>query len=112
MLNCSVETPWNVIADYLSKFSYSMMISRSSQRERYKTVKGAIVRYQMMLDEIKSGVRQNLYRSGNEIRDRKCVSQNWANTWFLRENTISTVSCSATPGSHFKEGNQSRRSPV
>ena len=102
MLNCSVQTPWNTIADHLSKFSYSMMISGYSQKERYNTVKGAIVRYRTMLDEIKIGMRQTLHRSGKEIRDRKSVSQNWANTWFLRENTIATVSCSATPGSRLK----------
>ena len=39
MLNCSVETPRNVIADHLSKFSYSMMISGYSQKERYNAIK-------------------------------------------------------------------------
>ena len=103
MLNCSVETPWNTIADHLSKFSYTMLISGYSMKERYNTISGAITRYRSMLSEIKSGKRQNLHRSGREIRDKKLQSQNWANTWFLRENTISTISCSATPGSRLKK---------
>ena len=80
-----------------------MMISDYSHRERYNTIKGAIVRYCTMLDGVKSGVRQSLHRSGKEIRDKKSKSQNWANTWFLKENTISTVSCTATPGNHLKK---------
>ena len=55
-----------------------------------------------MIKDINNRVRQNLYRSGKEIIDKKSESKNWCNTWFLTENTKSMKSCSATLGSNLK----------
>ena len=80
-----------------------MLISGYSHSERYNTMKGAVERYRSLLAEVRKGDREYIQRSGKEIREKKATSQCWANTWFLRENTKSTVSCSVTPGGILKK---------
>ena len=79
-----------------------MLISGYTHKERYNTIKGAIDRYRSMRDDINNGMRNSLYRSGKDIREKKAKDKSWANTWFLRDNTKSTISCPTTPGSLLK----------
>ena len=52
--------------------------------------------------EILSGKRQGMYRSGTEIREAKAAKMDWPNTWFLKGETVDTVSCPTTPGGILK----------
>ena len=101
-MNCSPETPWRDISDHLTKYSYTMMISGYNQRERYCAIKGAIERYNQLQQDVKNGSRECLYRSGNQIREQKAQKKDWSNTWFLKNEVRSTVSCPTTPGSSLK----------
>ena len=55
-----------------------------------------------MRDDVNNGKRNCLYRSGTDIREKKAKDKSWANTWFLCDNTKSTISCPTTPGSQLK----------
>ena len=79
-----------------------MMISGYNQRERYCAIKGAIERYNQLQQDVKNGSRECLYRSGNQIREQKAQKKDWSNTWFLKNEVRSTVSCPTTPGSSLK----------
>ena len=79
-----------------------MRISGYTQKERYNTVKGAVQRYRQIRDMVTKGEKISIYRSGEEIRDKKSMSKCWSNTWFLKGNVCNTVSCPVTPGGVLK----------
>ena len=56
-----------------------------------------------MKREIQAGMRDSLYRSGEKIREAKRAKKDWRNTWFLQGVTVSTISCTVTPGSELKK---------
>ena len=66
-------------------------------------MKGAIERYNEMKRDIQAGMRDSLYRSGEKIREAKRAKKDWRNTWFLQGVTVSTISCTVTPGSELKK---------
>ena len=101
--NCSPDTPWSEIAHHMSKYMNCMRISGYSIEERYNTVKGAIHRYNQILDQVSTGSRQSMYRSGEEIRSKKAQAKCWSNTWFLKGDVTNTVSCPVTPGGALKK---------
>ena len=55
LYNISPNLPLEVWETHLSKFSQCMMISGYSEVERMNTIKGAITRYEDMIDKLKNG---------------------------------------------------------
>ena len=80
-----------------------MRISGYSQEVRFRICKEAIMRHRELCDRIEKGERKHLYRSSEEIRKRKSDNTSWANTWFLKGATRSTISCPVTPGGGLKK---------
>ena len=101
--NCSPDTPWSDVCKHLSRYMNVMRISGYSQEVRFRICKGAILRHRELCDRIEKGERKYLYRSSEEIRKSKSDSTSWANTWFLKGATRSTISCPVTPGGILKK---------
>ena len=98
--NISGSLPWNESVEHMNEYSNMLRISGYSEKERFNFIKGAVIRHRAMKDEIKSGLRDSMYRKREQIllaKDKKggiCAA-----TWFLGGNVESTISCQATPGS-------------
>ena len=101
--NNSINLPWDITCGHLTEFAQTMQISGYSEYERYNAIKGAIQRHREMMREIEDGKRSSLFRDKNEIMEAKKARMIWLNTWFLKGDTIGTVSCPTTPGGKLKE---------
>ena len=101
--NNSDSLPWEITAKHLTDFARTMQISGYSKSERYDAIYGAISRHREMVREVNNGVRNSLFRDKKEIMNAKREKQIWSNTWYLKGNTIGTMSCPTTPGGKLKK---------
>ena len=98
ILNVSSELPWEETVSHLNRFAWTMKLSGYNEYDRYHAISGAIRRVSAMKEEVKSGVRVSLFRSRQQIVESKRNKKDWTNTWFLKGNTVGTISCPVTPG--------------
>ena len=103
ILNVSSELPWEETVSHLNRFSWTMKLSGYNEYDRYHAISGAIRRVSAMKDEVKSGVRVSLFRSRQQIVESKRNKKDWTNTWFLKGDTVGTISCPVTPGGVLKK---------
>ena len=68
------------------------MISEYSEEESMNTIKGAIARYEDMIDKEKKGKILCLNRCRKDILKDKEVKITWANTWYLKGTLVGTLS--------------------
>ena len=52
-----------------------------------------------MKAEITNGDRKSLFRNKQQIIDNKVAKKDWSNTWYLKGEVSSMISCPITPGS-------------
>ena len=88
---------------HLNRFSWTMKLSGYNEFDRYHAISGAIKRVNSMKDEVRSGVRDSSFRNRQQIVESKRNKKDWTNTWFLRGNTVGTISCPVTPGGVLKK---------
>ena len=102
LYNVSQRQSWKERATHLSDFVRTMFVSGYSEEERYNTIKGAIIRWEEMINRVNSGEMESLNRSRKQILDSKVSRKVWPNTWYLKGLIISTLNCVVTPGSRLK----------
>ena len=98
--NISDGLPWAESVDHLNEYSNMLRISGYSEKERYNYIKIAVIRHRAMKDEVKTSLRDSMFRMREQILKAKDIKGGiCAATCFLGGNVESTVSCQATPGS-------------
>ena len=79
-----------------------LRISGYSERFRSELLNGVLKRWDQVVSDVKNGTRV-LHRSQELIRSQKSVrTGRTASTWFLKNETTSTVSVPITPSSHLR----------
>ena len=94
--NIDMIQPWKEVVKHVSDYSWSLKISGYNETQRYRTIKGAIDRALTIREEVRNGVRDSINRSKSEIQKSKIDKMDWSNTWFLKGEVGSTVSCPVT----------------
>ena len=90
-------------AKHLTDFARIMQISGYTKQERFDAINGAILRHKEMVNEVNSGIRNSLFRNKEGIMNSKRKRKIWSNTWYLKGNTIGTMSCPTTPGGKLRK---------
>ena len=96
--NTSDTVPWSEVSEIMSRYNDMLQVSGYSHSERYHMTKGAIARHEEMLEEVRNGSRESLYRNKSEIMAAK-ISKGGLNaaTWFLGGDVEAVVTCQVTP---------------
>ena len=100
--NTSESLPWSEKARILSKFSHMLYISGYSEKYRFNVIKGVILRHKELLNKVKSGEIESLYRNRDAIiamKEQK--GGNSSNTWFITNETNNILMTTATPNSEL-----------
>ena len=76
-----------------------MKVSGYSNRERFDAIRGAVMRYEEMCNRVDNGIIKSLHRDRKEIIRSKVLKGGYcASTWYLKNDTSSTIRCAPTPG--------------
>merc|ERR1712240_773725 len=98
-MNISEYLPWSEMVKHLNNWSQCMKISGCSTKERYNTIRGAIMRVEEMRKQVKNGVITSINRSKEEILlAKKQKGGITSSTWFLKGTTAKVTKCQPTPG--------------
>lgn len=99
LLNIARWLPWSEATHHLSVWSNCMKVSGYSSRERFDAIRGAVMRYEEMCNRVDNGIIKSLHRDRNEIIHSKIQKGGYcASTWYLKNDTSSTIRCAPTPG--------------
>ena len=99
ILHVSEHLPWQETVDHLNRWSNCLRISGYSSKERYDTIRGAILRKKEMEKKVNTGEIKSLNRTRKKILMTKdAKGGGTAATWYLRGQTSSTIKCQPTPG--------------
>ena len=81
-----------------------LRISGYSQEYRFNIIKGAIDRMKEVRAKVASGEWVSQYRDRPTIVSAKAARGGFSKgTWFLKNETTTTLTCAATPGSMLQE---------
>ena len=99
IMNISEYLLWSETVKHLNNWSQCMKISGYSTKERYNTIRGAIMRVEEMRKQVKNGVITSINRSKEEILlAKKQKGGITSATWFLKGTTAKVTKCQPTPG--------------
>ena len=97
--NTCPEAPEGEIIQTMSEYINVLRISGYDERYRYTLLKGILERRRQMNEKIEAGTWTR-YRSRQQIILQKAKSLGkYANTWFLRGDTMNTLMIQLTPNS-------------
>ena len=98
--NMSPELSWEYAKPHMNKFSNILRVSGYSEAYRHQIMNGAIKRMIQCKRKVSNGEWESLYRTREAITMVKEEKGGCSTaTWFLKGQTTSTITCTATPNS-------------
>ena len=84
---------------HISEYSNAMRISGYSSSERYRAIRGAVMRFEEMKEKVARGEIKFLNRKKEEIITVKTAKGGMtSSSWYLKGKTERVMYCHATPG--------------